>query len=85
MTYITMEYLKEILPKEHYENILKNFSGCLIYVSKKEYEDSEDKKIYNELLKMGLKPSDAIKRMARIKDMSERNMYYKKQKGLFDE
>jgi 16S rRNA C1402 (ribose-2'-O) methylase RsmI len=85
MIYITLDYLKEIIPKEHYENILKNFNGCLIYVSKNKHENKEDGKMFRKLIEDGLSPADAVKKIARMNEKSERSIYYKLQKGLFDD
>lgn len=85
MTYLTMEYLKEAIPKKVYEDILKKFNGCLIYVSKKEHENREDKKLFLDLMSKGATASHATKIIAQTNEKSVRSVYYKREKGLFDE
>jgi len=51
--------------------ILRNLSGMRIYIRKKKSEYEEIRTLYNQMIKQGVKRSDAVKRLSELYEKSE--------------
>jgi hypothetical protein len=77
-------YLSEILTDEQIREIEDKYSGCRLYIPRKNPEYARQREMFNQKIEAGYSREDAIVSVAKAFDKSIRTMRDHDRKGMFN-
>lgn len=78
-------YLSEILTEEQIKEIEARFSGCRLYIPRKNPEYNRQREMFNQKIEAGYTRHDAMVCVAKAFDRSMRTISDHIAKGMFEE
>ncbi|MDP2077330.1 MAG: hypothetical protein Q8J85_04740 [Sulfuricurvum sp.] len=76
-------YLSEILTEEQIKEIEARFSGCRLYIPRKNPEYNRQREMFNQKIDAGYTREDAMRSVAKAFDRSMRTISDHDKKGMF--
>jgi hypothetical protein len=78
-------YLSEILTDEQIREIENKFSGCRVYIPRKNPEYNRQREMFNQKIEAGYSRTDAMQSVAKAFDRSVRTICDHFMKGIYDD